>query len=350
MVPLTISAQNGIINQYDYFDKQIASLNLSNYYILRNGDFAYNKSYSNGYPYGTVKRLDKFEEGALSSLYICFKVINVDSNYLTFYFDSNKWNREVKLISGEGARNHGLLNLSPVDFFNMKLFISSNNKEQIKIAYFLKLLNRKIKLLSLKIQALKKYKEGLIQQTLKSTIKVPLKKIINESLNKTVTNNQYVLLSSTAKGIFLQSDFFNHQVASKNNIGYKILEEGQIVFSPQNLWLGNINLLTKYKIGCVSPSYKIFDINTKIVDSNYLIEIMRTKLFLHKYKLCSEQGASVVRRNLDLDQFLNIRVPIPSNDKFYSLLKEINYLIEKESSKLNIIISIKNYLLKNMFI
>ena len=350
MVPLTISAQNGIINQYDYFDKQIASLNLSNYYILRNGDFAYNKSYSNGYPYGTVKRLDRFEEGALSSLYICFKVINVDSNYLTFYFDSNKWNREVKLISGEGARNHGLLNLSPVDFFNIKLFISSNNKEQIKIAYFLKLLNRKIKLLSLKIQALKKYREGLIQQALKSTIKVPLNKLINESLNKTVTNNQYVLLSSTAKGIFLQSDFFNHQVASKNNIGYKILEEGQIVFSPQNLWLGNINLLTKYKIGCVSPSYKIFDINTKIVDSNYLIEIMRTKLFLHKYKLCSEQGASVVRRNLDLDQFLNIRVPIPSNDKFYSLLKEINYLIEKESSKLNIIISIKNYLLKNMFI
>ena len=177
-----------------------------------------------------------------------------------------------------------------------------------------------------------------------------MNKLINESFNKTVTNNQYVLLSSTAKGIFLQSDFFNHQVASKNNIGYKILEEGQIVFSPQNLWLGNINLLTKYKIGCVSPSYKIFDINTKIVDSNYLIEIMRTKLFLHKYKLCSEQGASVVRRNLDLDQFLNIRVPIPSNDKFYSLLKEINYLIEKESSKLNIIISIKNYLLKNMFI
>lgn len=73
LVPLTISAQNGIINQYDYFDKQIASLNLSNYYILRNGDFAYNKSYSNGYPYGTVKRLDKFEEGALSSLYIVLK-------------------------------------------------------------------------------------------------------------------------------------------------------------------------------------------------------------------------------------------------------------------------------------
>ena len=202
-------------------------------------------------------------------------------------------------------------------------------EEQNKIASFLNIIESKIKILESKINILKKYKEGLIQQALKSTIKVPLNKLINESLNKTVINNQYVLLSSTAKGIFLQSDFFNHQVASKNNIGYKILEEGQIVFSPQNLWLGNINLLTKYKIGCVSPSYKIFDINTKIVDSNYLIEIMRTKLFLHKYKLCSEQGASVVRRNLDLNQFLNIRVPIPSNDKFYSLLKEINYLIEK---------------------
>ena len=243
-----------------------------------------------------------------------------------------------------------VFSLKPSLFKYFTFYYPQSKIEQSKIVKLIDNLDHKIEILMMKLDTLKKYKEGLIQQALKSTIKVPLNKLINESLNKTVINNQYVLLSSTAKGIFLQSDFFNHQVASKNNIGYKILEEGQIVFSPQNLWLGNINLLTKYKIGCVSPSYKIFDINTKIVDSNYLIEIMRTKLFLHKYKLCSEQGASVVRRNLDLNQFLNIRVPIPSNDKFYSLLKEINYLIEKESSKLNIIISIKNYLLKNMFI
>ena len=159
-MPLTISAQKGLINQYDYFDKQIASLNLSNYYIIQNGEFAYNKSYSNGYPYGAIKRLDYFEQGALSSLYICFSISNINSDYLVKYFDSGKWNKQVKLISGEGARNHGLLNLSPDDFFNINIMISPFEGEQTKIAHFLNLINSKIKYIDKKIEALKKYRKG----------------------------------------------------------------------------------------------------------------------------------------------------------------------------------------------
>ena len=160
-MPLTISAQKGLINQYDYFDKQIASLNLSNYYIIQNGEFAYNKSYSNGYPYGAIKRLDYFEQGALSSLYICFSISNINSDYLVKYFDSGKWNKQVKLISGEGARNLGLLNLSPDDFFNINIMISPFEEEQTKIAHFLNLINSKIKYIDKKIEALKKYRKGI---------------------------------------------------------------------------------------------------------------------------------------------------------------------------------------------
>ena len=168
LVPLTISAQKGLINQYDYFDKQIASLNLSNYYIIQNGEFAYNKSYSNGYPYGAIKRLDYFEQGALSSLYICFSISNINSDYLVKYFDSGKWNKQVKLISGEGARNHGLLNLSPDDFFNINIMISPFEEEQTKIAHFLNLINSKIKYIDKKIEALKKYRKGIINSWFKN--------------------------------------------------------------------------------------------------------------------------------------------------------------------------------------
>ena len=167
-MPLTISAQQGLINQYDYFDKQIASLNLSNYYIIKKGEFAYNKSYSNGYPYGAIKRLDFFEQGALSSLYICFSISNINSDYLVRYFDSGKWNKQVKLISGEGARNHGLLNLSPDDFFNISIMIPPSKEEQMKISHFLNLINSKIKYMDEKIEALKKYKEGIVQKLLNS--------------------------------------------------------------------------------------------------------------------------------------------------------------------------------------
>ena len=162
MLPLTISAQDGLISQYDYFDKKIASINLTTYYILKNGEFAYNKSYSNGYPYGAIKRLDSFEEGTLSSLYICFCVSNIDSNYLCYYFDSNKWNYEVKIISGEGARNHGLLNLTPSDFFNIRIFKPHTLEEQCKISNFLELIYAKEKIINRKINILKKYKEGIM--------------------------------------------------------------------------------------------------------------------------------------------------------------------------------------------
>lgn len=338
-----------MVAQEDFFDKDIVNdKNKNKYFVINKGDFVYNPRKSIQAPYGPINLLENYDSGIVSPLYTCFTVQKDYTTFLKWYFKSNKWHKYIYINGDKGARGDRV-SIKDSVFYGLT-FYAPYKSEMNKIDNFLSAIDEKINVLSMKISTLKKYKEGLIQQALKSTIKTPLNRLINESIDKTITNNQYVILSSTAKGIFLQSDFFNHQIASKNNTGYKILKEGQIVFSPQNLWLGNINLLEKYKIGCVSPSYKVFDINRKIIDSKYLIEIMKTKIFLHKYKLCSEQGASVVRRNLDLDQFLNIKVPIPSNNKFYNLLNKFSDLIEIESSILSIIISIKNYLLKNMFI
>ena len=116
---LTIAAQYGLIDQQEFFNKQIASSDLTTYYLLHRGDFAYNKSYSSDYPWGAVKRLDNYDEGVLSSLYICFcPNKNIDSDFLRNYFESTKWYRGISEISGEGARNHGLLNMSVDDYFN----------------------------------------------------------------------------------------------------------------------------------------------------------------------------------------------------------------------------------------
>lgn len=100
--PLTISAQDGLIDQIEFFDKIVASKNLKGYYLLKNGDFAYNKSYSNGFPYGTVKRLDFYDKGAVSTLYICFKnKETIDSDFLKVYFETNKWYKEMYKIAAE---------------------------------------------------------------------------------------------------------------------------------------------------------------------------------------------------------------------------------------------------------
>ena len=119
---LTIAAQYGLVNQESFFNKSVASENLTGYYLLHKGEFAYNRSYSAGYDWGTVKRLDNYDQGVLSTLYICFKINEtiVDSDYLAYYFESTKWHRGLSDIAGEGARNHGLLNVSMADYFNTK--------------------------------------------------------------------------------------------------------------------------------------------------------------------------------------------------------------------------------------
>ena len=144
-LPLTISAQYGLVDQISFFNKVVASNDMSNYYLLHKGEFAYNKSYSGDYPWGAIKRLDRYEKGALSSLYICFapqKVIH--SDFLVHYFESPKWHKAVSNIAGEGARNHGLLNIAVPDFFNTRHWVPSNRTEQEKIAALFNLIEERI--------------------------------------------------------------------------------------------------------------------------------------------------------------------------------------------------------------
>ena len=142
---LTIAAQYGLVSQEEFFNKNVASENLSGYCLLQKGDFAYNKSYSGDYVWGTVKRLDNYEQGVLSPLYICFRPdpARVDSDFLIYYFESKKWHKTVANIAGEGARNHGLLNISVVDYFNTIHCIPSMD-EQKQIAQIIGTLLSKI--------------------------------------------------------------------------------------------------------------------------------------------------------------------------------------------------------------
>lgn len=162
---LTIAAQYGLVDQETFFNKSVASENLTGYYILHNGDFAYNRSYSSGYAWGAVKRLDKYEEGVLSTLYICFKVNEsiVDSDYLSYYFESTKWHKGVSDISGEGARNHGLLNISVTDYFNTEHRFAPL-KEQKRIASVLNAITLKEKEAIELGQLYSKQKQYLLRQ------------------------------------------------------------------------------------------------------------------------------------------------------------------------------------------
>lgn len=163
-LPLTISAQDGLVDQNDYFNKQVASRDVTGYFLVKNGEFAYNKSYSNGYPWGAIKRLDKYEMGVLSTLYIVFKPTAINSQFLVSYYETTRWYGEVSKNAAEGARNHGLLNISPNDFFNTLLTIPKSAEEQQQIGSFFKQLDDTIALHQRKLDLLKEQKKGFLQK------------------------------------------------------------------------------------------------------------------------------------------------------------------------------------------
>ena len=162
-LPLTISSKDGLVDQVSYFNKTVASKDMSGYYLLKNGEFAYNKSYSVGYDFGSIKRLDRYPMGALSTLYICFALKKHDSDFIKAYFDSLKWYREIYMISAEGARNHGLLNVPTDEFFDTKHYLPENTEEQRKIADFLITLEHRIEAQQSLVDNLKKYKRGVTE-------------------------------------------------------------------------------------------------------------------------------------------------------------------------------------------
>ena len=166
-LPLTISAQYGLIDQNEFFDKRIASRDVSGYYLLKKGEFAYNKSTSSDAPWGAVKRLDRYEMGVLSTLYIVFALKengNIDSDFLVSYYDTDCWHKGVQAIAAEGARNHGLLNITPADYFETVLTVPSDVKEQHQIGSFFAKLDRLITLHQRKLEKLKNIKKACLEK------------------------------------------------------------------------------------------------------------------------------------------------------------------------------------------
>lgn len=152
------------------------------------------------------------------------------------------------------------INLNSSIIGNQKIEIPKEN-EQEKIAKLFNILNnllalyeRKIKLVNLLNKELENriYNNDLLKEIVLSNVK--LKEILKEKSDKSIYENQYPMLSSTNSGIELR----NGRTNSSSNIGYKILSKNELVLSPQNLWLGNININFDFENGLVSPSYKIF--------------------------------------------------------------------------------------------
>lgn len=269
--------------------------------------------------------------------------------YKGYAFASESFHKQIRRI----AQGTKVFSVSVRNFDETYIGVPSKD-EQAKIAKLLIAIDKRIATQNKIIEKLKSLIKGLNNTLQYGTggKSVCLGDILLERSERSRTNNQHEVLSSTVKGIFSQREYFSKDIASENNVGYKIIRLYDVVLSPQNLWMGNINYNDRFEIGIVSPSYKVFSIADGY-DNQFVASMLKTHRALYSYMMVSEQGASIVRRNLNMEAFSQLVFKIPSLDK----QREIGYAISLLKSQLktaNKIIKVytsqKQYLLRQMFI
>ena len=349
---LSVSGDYGIVNQIQLLGRSFAGSSVRDYHIVRKGNIVYTKSPLKEYPYGIVK-VNKGNEGIVSTLYAVYNVKqNALGDFIESYFALPKrTNRYFKPIVRIGAK-HDMKIGNEEAIANIVCFPSY--AEQRKISAFISLLNERISIQSRIIEKYETLIKGIRNLLLYSNEgrSVRLGDILIERFEKTKLHNQYKVLSSTVKGIFSQREYFSKDIASGNNAGYKIIRLYDVVLSPQNLWMGNINYNDKFEIGIVSPSYKIYSI-AKSYDKRFVEAMLKTHRALYNYILVSEQGASIVRRNLNLEAFYELTFKIPPIEKQEKIGNVISALQSRLEAAVNFKTAYelqKQYLLSQMFI
>ena len=368
-LPLTISAQYGLIDQNEFFDKRIASRDVSGYYLLKKGEFAYNKSTSSDAPWGAVKRLDRYEMGVLSTLYIVFALKedgNIDSDFLVSYYDTDCWHKGVQAIAAEGARNHGLLNITPADYFETVLTVPSNVKEQHQIGTFFAKLDSLITLHQRKCDALQKFKKSMLQKMFpQNGESVPeirfagftdtweqrkVGELTVESSEYTTLEAGFPLLTSSRNGLMYQNEYRGKQTTDSTETMFSIVPLGACTYrhmSDDDVFHLNVNRLEK---GLVSREYPVFYASD---DNNLDFIVQQINSSAEFRSFCAEQKKGGTRTRLYYKNLCEFQMLIPNTEeqeKIATFLLTLDTLITLHQRKLETLQKMKKSLLQKMFV
>ena len=324
--PFTNSAEQGIISQKDYFDREIVNNeNLNGYYIVRNDDFIYNPRISVTAPVGPINRNRLGRNGVMSPLYTVFRTHDIDNLYLEFYFKTTKWHRFMKLNGDSGAR-FDRFTISSTQFMEMPIPYPTLEEQQ-KIGEYFDSLDNLITLHQRKCEETKILKKYMLQKMFpQNGQKVPeirfkgftedweqrkLGDNIVEYTEKTTENNQYPVLTSSRKGIFFQTDYYDgNQIASADNTGYNIVPYGYFTYrhmSDDEIFHFNINDIAEN--GIVSTLYPVFTTDENL-DSRYLQYQLNYGREFSRYAILQKQGGS--RTYMYLNKLRNLYLTVPT--------------------------------------
>ena len=362
-IPLTISSKDGLINQNDFFNKQVASKDMSGYYLLHHGEYAYNKSYSVGYDFGSIKRLEKYDMGALSTLYICFALTKFNSDFIKHYFDSLKWYREIYMISAEGARNHGLLNVPTEEFFATLHTLSTDEAEQEKIASFLDALTGRIEKQRSLVENLKKYKRGVIYELFVNPdsqfdvemAAIPMSQLLTEYRNRN-TEGLRVCSVAVSRGVVDQIEHLGRSFAASDTSHYGRVKFGDVVYTKSPTGDFPFGIVKQSKLNeevAVSPLYGVYT-PASYATGNLIHAYFEQYQYANNYICTLAQKGAKNTINITNQRFLEkcIRFPVKESDREYfsALLDMLTEKAIKAEKMLEYLLAQKRTLLAKMFI
>ena len=366
-LPLTISAQYGLINQNEFFDKRIASKDVSGYFLVRNGEFAYNKSTSSDAPWGAIKRLDRYESGVLSTLYIVFKILDerkTSSDYIVTYYNTDLWHKGIQAIAAEGARNHGLLNVAPADFFETNLTMPKNYAEQQQIGSFFQQLDHLITLHQRKYDKLQVLKKAMLEKMFpKNGSSVPeirfkgftdaweQRKLGDCFTERCESMPDGELISVTINdGIKKFSELGRHDNSNDDKSKYKKVCAGDIAYNSMRMWQGASGC-SPYE-GIVSPAYTVLTPNSGI-NSKCMAYQFKLPATIHTFKINS-QGITSDNWNLKFPALSEIEIYVSPYEqeqaKIAAYFANLDHLITLHQRELEKLQHIKKSMLQKMFV
>ena len=329
------SAKQGLIPQREYFDKDIAnSDNTNGYYIIEENDFVYNPRKSADAPYGPISSYKYTEAGIVSPLYLCFRAKKeINPAFFEWYFQSPAWHRYVYMSGDSGAR-HDRVSIKDDIFFAMPICLPSAH-EQERIASFLERVDQRIEKQRALVDALKKYKRGVIQQVFagrKGTGKAcypewqqsSLGEYFTEQTIRTSNTPSTPLVSLTVEdGITPKTGrYYREFLVTKEGENYKMIKPGWFAYNPMNAHLGAIAPNHLGYTAAVSGYYNIFSVNEPDTIC-FWEEYLTSYSMLIYYKLIAT-GSLIEKQRVHYSQFVRIRRCLPSvvEQKHWSKLFE----------------------------
>ena len=351
-IPLTISSADGLIDQRNFFNKVVASKDMSGYYLLKNGEFAYNKSYSKGYDFGSIKRLDLYDEGALSTLYICFALNkNENSDFYQKYFDSLSWYPELQKICAEGARNHGLLNVPTNDFFQLKLCVPSSDKEQQKIAEFLSTIDTVIEKQKETVSAWEERKKGVMQKLFSQEVRFKAddgsefpeweeKNVEDVCSVSTGKGNTQDKVDTGAYRFYVRSPIIEHSDSY-------LFDEEAVITVGDGVGTGKVFHYVKGKYNLHQRCYRMYDFRD--VTGKYFYYFFSTNFYRRVKSMSAKTSVDSVR--MEMITKMKILVPcLAEQQKIADCLSSFDEVIEKQKATLAAWEELKKGLLQQMFV